>query len=469
MLGSIAAIVKIVVIVFIVFAMQSTASAAWNDVITPPGLVIQNSTSTVTGGTEATNNISPLIIIADASISTDKDNDRNTRKDRKKHKDKHKDKKKEKHKDKDEKKDRDEDEDEGDDKHEEEDEDEDIDSFIPPEFKDFKFVELRGRDGHQGMFLVFGRPVSGEGIVAIDLQGDVVKLAVTVTTNAESKTYDTSSVDQTIGDLSTHLIEIEIPLEEFTLSFAITAPDESVIKHKTDILVPKNFSVKVLKSDIMFSQGEYLLEVQITNNGGATDFKVEVSDNKGFLQNITQKNLHVGRKRTGAVKLPIVLPEITEHMSIVITVTITDPNSGSIIDEGIINVLVLEEPLVFHDTDWKILTIPRCQPISNDTVTIQLIIVGTKRVHAEGIDVSTLRIGGELYPNSFEIKDVVSENSEDCNSFLPDGKKDLVLTFDWKKFLSNSSIFKNSAYFVLHYLQKNKYSRTLESSIPIAQ
>lgn len=349
-----------------------------------------------------------------------------------------------------------------------------VGEFTPPVFRGFEFVELRGRDGHQGYFPVYGKPTIGNGVVEVKIAGDVKDLSVSVETASETKIFkfNPDNIDPENG-YTRYFVDVTVPKEDFSLDILITAPDEKITNEKTNTSPSKNFSISIAKSNHIFSHGKNSLSVIVTNKGDDANFEAIVTDSEGIIQGkgYFPQTFTIKKDGKAYITIPINVVKNSDinNLSFTINVSNIGANTSEIITYDVL-VDSDEEPLAMSSKSYKWIATPgSCEPISINDSTIKIVIIGTSSIIIENIDTSTISLFGGQKPDKTEAIDIVS-TSDSCSSSVPDGRTDLVLTFDWQKIVTDMypEQFDPQAKdfgFYLHYQLNNRYSRGFDVNI----
>jgi len=354
--------------------------------------------------------------------------------------------------------------------------------FTPPVFKDFKFVELRGREGHQGYFPVYGKPTFGEGVVEVQIEGDVKDLRVAVVTASETKTFkfNPENIDPEKG-YTGYFVDVIIPKEDFSLDISITAPDETVTSNKTSSVTPKGFSISIAKSNHIFSHGQNTLTVIIANKDDDATFEINVEDSENLIKSPFPQTFKIEKGGEAIITVPVNVIQNSNVQNLKFIIKISDLDSH-IADEISYDVVVNsdEEPLLVSNNVYKWLAIPgSCEQVSKSATSLKLVVIGTSAVNVNNIDINSIHSFTDQKPTKIEIVDLLSPLGS-CSAFTTDGVNDLVLTFDWQKIISAwekegrdlvaagiSGIRYDSMGFYLSYKLQNGYFRGFKGRISI--
>lgn len=314
-----------------------------------------------------------------------------------------------------------------------------ISEFTPPVFRSFEFVELRGRDGHQGYFPVYGKPTFGNGVVDVKIEGDVKDLSVTVKTATSTETFkfNPENIDPEKG-YTRYFVDVTIPKEDFSLDIVITAPDGEIINKRTNTRAPKDFSVTLAKSDHFFSRGKNSLTVIVTNKGNTANFEAIVEDSEGIIQGkgYFPQTFTIEKDGEADIGIPIDIVSNSDISNLTFTIKISnlDANTSEVITYDVL-VDSDEEKLSISSKEHKWRAIPgSCEPVGRNDLTFKLIIIGSSAVNVGNIDINNIEFYGGQKPTRVEVLDILSSN-DSCSSPIPDGVNDLVLTFDLQKIL----------------------------------
>ncbi|MFN2530963.1 MAG: hypothetical protein ABR555_06675 [Pyrinomonadaceae bacterium] len=173
----------------------------------------------------------------------------------------------------------------------------------------FKFVEQRGREGHEGFFPIDGSPIAGQ-IATIAADINAPQLA--------SSQFQFRALDETV--LQTFTMEeipwpvepgepqpvdlarmfqgqVTVPSEPFRVYLTGTdASGNTVERRLPELFDPVSVKVTALQLPDMYPGQSLTHIVEVTNLGPADTFSLTASDDKGYAP-FTQPNFHSQQTR----------------------------------------------------------------------------------------------------------------------------------------------------------------------------
>lgn len=183
----------------------------------------------------------------------------------------------------------------------------------PIDFSDAAFVELRGREEHEGLFPLDGQPVVGEtGLLRARLHGPVAEVA-----------FERVALDGTlIGSLALQAgAHDDAALDEFT--GALQIDDQPFRIHATgttaqgDVFrrafapVFRGQTVKVVALDqarILVPGTAATMRFEVSNLGAAGSFRITASDEARWVGSVAPGLLSLGAGETGEVTVSLAVP-----------------------------------------------------------------------------------------------------------------------------------------------------------------
>ncbi len=326
-----------------------------------------------------------------------------------------------------------------------------------------QFVELRGREGHQGLFPLFSSPNAGDAKLQITTSKGVKNLLVTLVSDFGNTDFVAVKGDTSAGDKDEWSADLLLPSTAFKLRFTMTPNLGEAVTIESDVIVPRTFSMLLsLVDGHTFSSGKNNVALSITNNSNVNDsyeIIVNANESEGYLSNpLVSKTIDIKANATESILIPILIPKNIKSHTLKISAKVNEI-SGSIFEEGALEVLVLDEPLTLSALDSKVVINPAsCLPLDRTQQTVNIMIAGSSHLDVNDIDVDTLTVNGEAINSlSLQLIDIGTRADKPCDEQQADGLNDLLITVNLQNILvKNSDIDVSKIHLSIDYLTKSE-------------
>jgi len=163
-------------------------------------------------------------------------------------------------------------------------------SFTPKLMKDVvaadlqllshEFVELRGREGHQGLFPLFSAPTAGDAKVHTFTNNAVKELSITVVTDFGNSQFVVALNDSLAEGEKEAYTDIVLPSTPFKLRFKMESEQGWIVTTESDVITPQTFSLSLALVDgHTFTIGENYAALSITNHSNFdTSYEVIINE-----------------------------------------------------------------------------------------------------------------------------------------------------------------------------------------------
>lgn len=321
-----------------------------------------------------------------------------------------------------------------------------------PELVEFNFGELRGRFGHQGIFPIRGSLEVGPAIFLLKTKGDVESITVRLVSSGarllfsseEPKfNFDKTPLDKS-DDFKKWEIEGEVPIGGSTMLITLHSSSGKTVDINKSLNASSQVSIKLYKSDLSMSWGEYFVIAKIKNSGESDVFTVTADDTHGFISDdYNGETIAIGSGEEKVVKIPLnatreQLKERVYRYSL--TANLVGENSQEHISASI-TVGFDPDPIGIDEKYESVLLNLEggCAPVEATESELKIVLVGSKFVFPEVLDLEKIifsSFNGSFHPTNIEIRDVADIDNKDCTSTSADGIDDIILTFSLGDLLS---------------------------------
>jgi len=341
---------------------------------------------------------------------------------------------------------------------------------VDPQLLSHQFIELRGREGHQGFFPLFSSPTAGDAKLQLVTNKDVKSLTVVTMTDFGNSEFVATLNETSVKEENQWNVSVVLPSTPFKLRFDMVSEYGDTVSMESNTIDPRTFSVVLsLQEGHSFSPGENNAVLSITNHSNINDnYDIIINGSEDYLNSpIVSKTIEINSFSTANVTIPILVPkDIFTHT---LTVTTKVKESAAIeFEEATLEILVMDEPLVLSGVDSEIVVDPSsCEPLDRLRETVNIVIPGTGHLDVENIDLNSIKIiGDNIQPINTELNDISSTADTPCENQQADGKIDLVLTFDLQAILAtNNNALPGHIYLSIKYYTKSGMRYTHEGQL----
>jgi hypothetical protein len=192
-----------------------------------------------------------------------------------------------------------------------------------------RFVEVRGRPGHGGLFPIQGNPAAGEpGQLEVNLMEPLQNVSIGLRKpNGEAITQ--VAITQHAGD--GYLADVVIPDEIFRVYVRGTdAAGQTIQRAESSTVSPQRFFVKPLSGSLSMWPGDPVaVKFRLENRGASSSFVAYAVTGDGSLATVTPQHVQLGAGQSTELTVNFQLPFDARPGSFSdLMMTITDEQSG---------------------------------------------------------------------------------------------------------------------------------------------
>jgi len=324
-----------------------------------------------------------------------------------------------------------------------------------------EFVELRGRDGHKGLFPLFSTPTAGDAVLHTFNSKDVKELIISVITDFGNSEFTAVLSDTSAEDKNEWYTEIVLPSTPFKLRFDMKSAYNSVVTTESGIITPSTFSLFLsLAEGHSFSVGDNAVLLLVKNHSNVDDsYEVIVKGNGGYhTDSLLSTTVAIIANSSKEILVPVIIPNNINTHTLTITAEVTG-QASSVTEQANKDILITDEPLTLTELDSKAVINPgSCDLLNSIQETIDIMIAGSSHLDANNIDIDTVIIitnAAHIKPISSQLIDKGTAANIACDQQQADGKTDLVLTFSLQDILEKDNILdQDSIYVSIMYFTK---------------
>jgi hypothetical protein len=309
---------------------------------------------------------------------------------------------------------------------------------VNPEVISHQFVELKGRDGHQGLFPILTKPQAGAAKLEIETNNDVKKLSVNITANGIKTVFVTNEVAANKSGTTMWLADISLASNVNVISFDMLSEYGDIITTNPETITTRTFKVDIAAESLNFTSGENFVALSITNAKATNaSFNLNMTGSKPYAgTSLFTKTLNVEAKDKYSVLIPVTVPNDTSIHTLTISVQVINVEENTS-EVATIEILVMNEPLTLSSRDDSVLiNHSNCEKPKVSDKDIDIAIIGSARLDVNNIDLNTIELAGyPITPYSVDIADIGNDANNPCLEQDLDGILDLNASFDLQEII----------------------------------
>lgn len=307
----------------------------------------------------------------------------------------------------------------------------------------FEFAELKGREGHQGIFPLDSEPVPGEVYAVITTKGDLKSVVVDIKDESgNEKKYTPDTLSRTTDDLKSWYIKLDIPNGKSLLKVVASLSDSTNKTIYTREIIGKSFKILLHGKDL--SPGGNIMHATIINYGSTAGFLISAKDNYNYVNGqFIERTVNIEKDESVTIDIPIYLERssFTEdiydysfNLSVENSTTKELNTAASEFD-------IKKTPFVIPE-EYKLVAVnpTDCNPIQSSSPTVEIVIAGSEKLYLDDVDLNSIFwMDTEIKPLSSYLADNISFNSYKCEATIKDGLTDLIMSFSLAEIIGSGS------------------------------
>jgi len=201
--------------------------------------------------------------------------------------------------------------------------------------RSFDFIEVRGREGHQGPFKIEGDPVIGSAIAMASVDGDIATITFDFVGEGDGviASYSLQPPDEDYAFLNRYLGDVEVPSVPFGIVARGTLLDGSEFEGRFErSFTPKDIQMRFDPATALVEPGEVVnVNLEIINKGPTAEFEIVIVDTTRGLTPSLIQNIMIQEGQMSTVPFVISAPswngpDFKVYKVITSVATIDDPS-----------------------------------------------------------------------------------------------------------------------------------------------